>query len=111
MPYNYPPLFAHIPAIITEMDPIFSSHEFIRRLMWRHQSLFVEALDYYGADQPFRKVHARISKELYEYPTLITYIGHRPSPNVFGEIQGCAFWRKAGTATVAPPEEFDLGDD
>jgi hypothetical protein len=34
--------------------------------------LFVEALDYYRADEPFRKVHARISQQLHEYPTLIT---------------------------------------
>src|SRR5262245_25154711 len=110
MPHNFTPLLSHIPAIIGEMEPVFGSHELIRRLMWRQQQLFVEALDFHKTDQPFRKVHARISQVLHDHPTLITYIGHRASPNVFGEMQGCAFWQKAGAAATPPPVDPDLGE-
>jgi hypothetical protein len=105
MAVNISQLFSHIPAIINEMEDVFSSHEFIRRLMWRQQGLFVEALYAYRNDAPFRKVHARISNELRNYPQFIRYIGHRNSPDVFGEIQGCAFWQKVGAAAAAPPDE------
>lgn len=105
MPVNMTALFGHIPAIIGEMDDVFGSHEFIRRLMHRQQGLFVEALYAYRAATPFRKVHARISNELRNHTGLITYIGHRNSPDVFGEIQGCAFWQKVGVAAAPPPEE------
>jgi hypothetical protein len=105
MPVDMSQLFSHIPAIIGEMDDVFGSHEFIRRLMWRQQGLFVKALYDYRSDAPFRKVHARISNELRNYANLITFIGHRNTPNVFGETQGCAFWQKVGAAAVGPPEE------
>src|SRR3954463_15989477 len=103
MPVNMSQLFSHIPAILKEMDDVFDSHEFIRRLMWRQQGLFVEALYAYRNDEPFRKVHARISNELRNYPHLITFIGHRNSPDVFGEVQGSAFWQKVGAGAAGPP--------
>ena len=105
MPVDMTQLFGRIPAVINEMDDVFGSHEFIRRLMWRQQGLFVEALHAYRSDAPFRKVHARISNELRNYSHLITYVGHRNSPNVFGETQGCAFWQKVGAGAAVPPEE------
>jgi hypothetical protein len=66
MPVDMSQLFSHIPAIINEMDAVFGSHELIRRLMWRQQGLFVEALYAYRNDAPFRKVHARIFQRIAE---------------------------------------------
>ncbi len=110
MPHNYAALLAHVPDAIAEMNSAFSSHELIRRLMWRQQGLFVDALEYYKLDQPFRKVHAHLSKALYKFPHLINYVEHRASPNVFGEVQGCAFWRKStGSVPATPPPSPPAG--
>ena len=105
MPVDLTELFSHIPAVIDEMDDVFDSHELINRLMWRQQRLFVEALYEYRQDAPFRKLHARISNQLDNYPARITYIGTRNSPTVFGETQGCAFWQKVRAAPATRPVE------
>lgn len=88
-------LYNHYPDIIAQMPREFSSHEFILRLAQQHQVDYVEALHSYRSGEPFRQVHAILSAQLQRHPTLVTQIEDAVgSPNIFGEPQTCARWRK-----------------
>ena len=103
--HDFGPIFAHIPAVIDDMADVFSSHELINRLMQRQQGLFVLALHAFKDETPFRKVNNRISKELRNHTEKIIYVGRRNSPNVFGDVNPCAYWQKVNVAIAGPPEE------
>ncbi len=89
-------LYSHYPEIIAQiLSDEFSSHEFILRLAQQHQVDYVEALHSYRSGEPFRQVHAILSAQLQRHPDLVTQIEDAVgSPNIFGEPQTCARWRK-----------------
>ncbi len=93
--HDFDELFSHYPAIISEMDEVFGSHVFILTLAQRYQRLYVEALHAYReGNEPFRQVHAILSDQLSKFPELVRFIEHRPSLNIFDDVQGCAFWQR-----------------
>ena len=108
MPVDLSSLYVEYDPVLDEMPDVFSSHEFINRLMHKNQRAFVEALyEYREGDEPFRKLHAQLSQKLHDHEgtVAVTYVGHRNSPTVFGEMQGCAFWQKQG-ATERSPQTY-----
>jgi hypothetical protein len=86
----------HYPAIIAEMPERFNSHEFILKLAYEHQRLYVKVLAAYAdADGlPFMVVHGQLAKKLTEYPDLIRRVGEEPSHDIFGHSQTATLWRK-----------------
>lgn len=84
------------PDLIARMPDRFNSHEFILRLAYEHQRLYVKALAMYldAAGHPFMIVHGRLAKALARYPTLLKYIGDEPSQDIFGHASSAALWYK-----------------
>lgn len=93
-------LFPYYPDIIGEMCRCFTSHQFIRRLVQRHQADYVEALHHYQnswgrqSAAPFRTVHGQLARHLHAFPLLVEYVKHDRSENTFGRVNRCAFWKK-----------------
>lgn len=82
------------PEILALMPDVFDSHQFILKLAQKYQSAYIKALhEYVDDDAPFAKVHAQISKSLHGYAE---YIGMGHSPNIFGDSNENAVWRKRG---------------
>ena len=99
--HDFSYLYDHYPAIIKEMDPEFTSHEFILRLAQQHQRLYIEALYSYRkteqggtAPAPFMTVNGRISKGLSSYPELVAPMGDVPSKDIFGNPGRSEKWKK-----------------
>lgn len=42
--YDFSEIEAHYPEIIEQMEPVFTSHQFILKLAQQHQVLYIEAL-------------------------------------------------------------------
>lgn len=88
-------LYAHYPAVIALMPPVFTSHEFIRRLFQRHQSEFIDALHVYrSTGAPMRQLTSQLSRQLHQYPGLVSYRQEVDSPNIFGDPSKCAEWER-----------------
>ena len=98
--HDFTPLYDRYPAIIDEMPPVFTSHQFILRLAQRHQVEYIEALYQYrdslhrGAAAPFMTVHARLAQRLSAHPELVALMGDVPSMDIFGQSTACAQWRR-----------------
>ena len=96
--HDFQPLYNFYPALIAQMDPAFTSHEFILLLAQQHQVEYVNALHSYassGNNQPFLQVHGQLANQLKQHPTLVRYIGDaKNSPNIFGDKQTCAQWER-----------------
>lgn len=80
--------------ILDLMPNEFDSHRFILKLAHKHQREYVNAL-YACRDvrdrAPFREVHKQISQSLNDYADKIR---EQYSPDIFGEDQSNAVWRK-----------------
>jgi hypothetical protein len=95
--FDFRPLYERYPQIIAEIpDDEFTSHKFILRLAQKNQAEYINALYYHrGKEDPFRKVHSFLAKRLHKHRTLIKKVGVVPNdPDIFGEPQPCARWRK-----------------
>jgi hypothetical protein len=98
--HDFSALFEHYPTVIAQMPEIFTSHQFILRLAQQHQPLYIEALHSYrdsphrGSPAPFRVVHQLLARHLHAYHDLVTHVGTVNSPDIFGQVQKCAQWRK-----------------
>jgi hypothetical protein len=88
-------LIGQYPAIIAQMSPEFTSHEFILALAQRNQPTYVAALNRYVAGgDPFRTLHGQLSQALREFPTLVQHAGEVDSVDIFGNPGRCAKWRR-----------------
>ena len=88
-------LFDQYPAIIVQMPPVFTSHEFILALARQHQRLYIEALyAYRDAVDPFKTVHATLAMQLKQHPELVRYEKRVSSRNIFDRAGDCAQWKK-----------------
>jgi hypothetical protein len=98
--HDFSALFDQYPAIIAQMQKIFTSHQFILRLAQQHQVLYIEALHSYrdslhrGKPAPFRTVHGILSRHLNAYSDLIARMENVPSTDIFGQAETCAQWKK-----------------
>ncbi len=94
------PLFAALPGLIAQIPAEFASHQIILALAQRHQRDCVAALFAYrdaervGTPAPFMIVYGALAQHLHELPHLVHKVGEVPSPDIFGETQQCARWRK-----------------
>lgn len=99
--FDFSVLYDQYPAIISQMPPIFDSHQFILELARQNQVEYVKALHAYlesvadEAPAPFQVVHGILAKKLKNFPELVSLIRiDKPSIDIFGKSQGCAEWRK-----------------
>ena len=75
--HDFAPLFVHYPAVIADMKPTFTSHEFILHLAHQYQDLYVDALASYrttrrrDTPKPFMVVHGILSKHLVAFSDLV----------------------------------------
>lgn len=88
-------LFELSPAIISQMQDRFDSHDFILCLAQENQKLYIEAGFYHYRDSsepaaPFKVVHGILARHLNDYPELIKQIGTVQSKNIFGQVNACA---------------------
>ncbi len=91
----YAALEQFYPALIARMPPRFNSHEFILRLAYEHQGLYIRALAQYAdSDHPFMAAHARLARALARFPDLVRYVGDEPSVDIFGHTGQAALWRR-----------------
>jgi hypothetical protein len=83
-------------ADVVDMMPAeFDSHQFILRLAHQYQRLYVEALAAYAAtEQPFQIVHSEIARRLLAHEDLVIKVSERSSPDIFGQMNSAAVWRK-----------------
>jgi hypothetical protein len=88
-------LFARYPAVIAQMPPTFTSHQFILALAQQNQRAYVEALHSYRENGTlFRTAHAQLSLGLRDYSALVRYVKEVDSPDIFGAPGRCAQWEK-----------------
>lgn len=88
-------LYAQYPTVITQMPDPFTSHQFILALAQQNQREYIGALHTNrDSDAPFRAVHARLSQALYDFPSLVNFLGEVDSVNIFGMTGRCAQWQK-----------------
>ena len=99
--HNFSELFSHYPAVITQMNDTFTSHEFILELARQNQVLYIEALYAYrhqvriNKPAPFMIVHGQLARHLFEYPNLITQLRKdAPSKDIFNQDNWCSKWKK-----------------
>ena len=92
--HDFDELFSHYPTIISEMDEVFGSHVFILTLRSATNASTLKRARHREGNEPFRQVHAILTDQLNKLPELVRLIEHRPSLNIFDDVQGCAFWQK-----------------
>lgn len=64
-------------------------------LAQQYQRLYVEALAAYAkTNRPFQIVHGEIARRLLAHEELVKKIGERDSPDIFGQVNSVAVWRK-----------------
>ena len=85
------------PLIIAAMADEFDAHDFILMLAHAHQRLYVRALALYAeTDRPFQIVHGILAQRLHKFANLITKVGERHSPDIFGQPNPASVWQKQG---------------
>ncbi len=99
--FDFSVLYDKYPEVISQMPPIFDSHQFILKLAHQNQVEYVIALYAYrdsahiDSPSPFQFVHQRLSTKLYDFPELVALIRtSKPSKDIFGQNSGCDEWRK-----------------
>ena len=99
--HDFSALQSHYPEIIAQMQPVFTSHQFILALAQQHQVEYIHALaDYVDSvhvetPAPFQFVHSKLATMLHQFPQLVQFVrDDAPSINIFGEDNQCAEWRK-----------------
>ncbi len=90
-------LYAFYEQSIRELNPTFTTHEFILKLAHSHQREYVEALYAYrehrhhGRSAPFQIVHDALAKHLATCCNLVEMVGtDEPSADLFGHVHPCA---------------------
>lgn len=92
---NLDVLLSQYPAIIEQMQTVFTSHEFILRLAQQNQRAYIDLLHAYrDSVAPFQVVHGRLAHGLRGFPNLVEYIDDVSSTDIFGQTNYCARWRK-----------------
>lgn len=88
-------LLAQYETVIGLMNSDFTSHEFILMLAQRNQAAYVAALSQHVAGgEPFRALHAQLSRALNNHPALVQHTGNRASNDIFGNRGDCATWHR-----------------
>lgn len=95
----YDALEQHYLEIIDKMPHRFNSHEFILKLAYHHQHLYVKALAQYANKPkvwPFQVVHGELARRLGSdrFSHIVRYVGHEPSTDIFGHSNEAALWVK-----------------
>jgi len=99
--FDFSGLYGKYPALISQMPPVFDSHQFILELARQNQVEYVKALHAYletaagEAPTPFQAVHGILAKKLSNLPHWVELIRlDKPSPDIFGNPSECAEWRR-----------------
>ena len=99
--FDFSVLFDQYPAIISQMRPVFDSHQFILELARHNQVEYVKALYAYTdsahteTPTPFQFVHSALAIKLKDFPELVELVRiDKPSPDIFCQPSACAEWRK-----------------
>lgn len=88
-------LYGHYPKVIAQMPHEFTSHQFILCLAEQNQRDYIEALNSYRGDDPFRKVHARLANQLHQHCESVRQLENVcDDPDIFGHPQLCSQWQK-----------------
>jgi hypothetical protein len=102
--HDFSDLYDQYPAVIAQMSPTFTSHQFILELARQNQRLYVETLHAYrqhtykDIPAPFLCVHGILAKHLGSYPDLVEKTrDDAPSTDIFGQRSSCAEWRRSAT--------------
>jgi len=84
------------PQVIGEMPgPVFTSHEFIKKLGNQRQKEYARALCRYSErEAPFQTLHSLIARTLAKFPDLLEQLPDVDSEDLFGNPGRCAAWRK-----------------
>jgi hypothetical protein len=101
--YDFSRLYEQYPAVISQMEQHFTSHEFILELARQNQVAYIEALYAYrrnlreGKPAPFMIVHGILARHLRGYPRLIMEASPGvPSHDIFRQDNTASLWRKVG---------------
>lgn len=99
--YDFRYLYEKYPDMIRKMPSTFTAHEFIVRLAWDNQVLFIDALQAYrdvlrdGRPAAFQVVHGILAKALYSCTNLITYVGEdKYGRDLYNEKESYSRWLK-----------------
>lgn len=99
--FDFSVLYDQYPAIISQMPPIYDSHQFILELARQNQAEYVRALYAYrdavhvGTPAPFQFVHSALAAKLKDFPELVEHVrSDKQSTDIFGQPNWCAEWRK-----------------
>ena len=103
--FDFSFLYDQYPAIISQMPPVFDSHQFILELARQNQVEYVKALHAYldpeggEAPTPFQAVHGILAKKLSHLPHWVELVRlDKPSQDIFGSPSECAEWRRVSRA-------------
>lgn len=98
--HDYSALFEKYPEVIEQMPETFTSHEFIQRLTYQNQALYIEALYMYrhithsGSAAPFMIVHHYLTQHLSNCAELDLTRSDAPYTDIFGKPNVCSEWKK-----------------
>ena len=90
-------LYQQYPAILGlfRSGQVFDSHDFIQRLSQAKQVTYIQALSRYtNRRDPFRKLHAVLSRLRHYQRGLIQHGGFHYSADIFGDVVDCGAWVK-----------------
>ena len=85
----------HYPEIISMMDKRFNSHEFILKLAYCYQRLYIKVLNHYSdSPSPFMSAHGQLAKRLSKFDKLVKSLDYESSTNIFGHDSEAMVWTK-----------------
>ena len=85
-----------IKHIISGMNQVFNSHDFLQKFSKKFESDYIEMLYYYRSSNAFRTVHSLIAKFLSENANFLCISKTKKvkSKNIFGEFDEIQEWKK-----------------